>query len=222
MPRTVPPAELDDRPVEDESLRAFVNKTAFLPTYESYPYDIQRVDAARYFVLHHYGGAYMDLDVGCRAEKDLGDFLCSMERSGKSAVLPLTHPVGFSNDVLFATKGSPFFKGLMDALPGKNKWYGSPYLTVMYRAGPMFVPLQYAESSRATRAEVSALPPRLYSERGTRYFKHLRGGTWHQNDARAIRWMVRNGSVLVVLPLLSEVACTGVKQIRKKHENKRV
>ena len=37
----------------------------FLPTYHSYPYTIQKVDATRYFLLYHYGGVYVDLDVGC-------------------------------------------------------------------------------------------------------------------------------------------------------------
>jgi len=40
----------------------------FLPTYTSYPYSIQRVDAVRYFILHKYGGIYLDLDMGCNRE----------------------------------------------------------------------------------------------------------------------------------------------------------
>lgn len=35
----------------------------FLPTYDGFKYNIQRVDAARTFVLHHEGGVYSDLDV---------------------------------------------------------------------------------------------------------------------------------------------------------------
>lgn len=34
----------------------------FLETYDGYPYPIQRADAIRYFVLHHFGGIYIDLD----------------------------------------------------------------------------------------------------------------------------------------------------------------
>ena len=34
----------------------------FLSTYDAYPYDIQRADAIRYFILHRYGGIYADLD----------------------------------------------------------------------------------------------------------------------------------------------------------------
>jgi mannosyltransferase OCH1-like enzyme len=37
----------------------------FLPIYDNYPKPIQRVDAARYFILHRYGGVYADLDFEC-------------------------------------------------------------------------------------------------------------------------------------------------------------
>lgn len=34
----------------------------FLETFDGYRYPIQRADAIRYFVLHHFGGIYIDLD----------------------------------------------------------------------------------------------------------------------------------------------------------------
>jgi mannosyltransferase OCH1-like enzyme len=34
----------------------------FLETFDGYVYPIQRADAIRYFVLHHFGGIYIDLD----------------------------------------------------------------------------------------------------------------------------------------------------------------
>jgi len=34
----------------------------FLKTYDGYEHNINRADAARYFILHHYGGIYADLD----------------------------------------------------------------------------------------------------------------------------------------------------------------
>ena len=45
-------AEAARRLIED-------NYSWFLPTYEGYPYPIQRVDAFKYFVLWHYGGVYL-------------------------------------------------------------------------------------------------------------------------------------------------------------------
>ena len=35
----------------------------FLAPYRSYPYDIQRADAIRYFILFEFGGLYLDLDI---------------------------------------------------------------------------------------------------------------------------------------------------------------
>ena len=37
-----------------------------LPTYNGYVYPIQRVDALKYFLLYHFGGVYMDMDIACR------------------------------------------------------------------------------------------------------------------------------------------------------------
>lgn len=50
----------------DESSLAFIKEHYpwFLPTYLGYQFNIQRADAIRYFVLHKYGGVYLDLDVG--------------------------------------------------------------------------------------------------------------------------------------------------------------
>jgi mannosyltransferase OCH1-like enzyme len=42
----------------------------FLPVYDSYPTQIQRVDVARYFILDHMGGVYVDLDFECRRALD--------------------------------------------------------------------------------------------------------------------------------------------------------
>lgn len=35
----------------------------FLPIYDQYPHFIQRCDAVRYFILHHFGGLYVDMDI---------------------------------------------------------------------------------------------------------------------------------------------------------------
>ncbi len=40
----------------------------FLPYYVKYPRNIQRVDAARYFLLYKYGGLYADMDMEVHAD----------------------------------------------------------------------------------------------------------------------------------------------------------
>lgn len=51
----------------DDQNRSFIkrNYSWFLDIYDSYPYNIQRVDAIRYFILLDYGGVYVDLDFEC-------------------------------------------------------------------------------------------------------------------------------------------------------------
>ncbi len=51
----------------DTDLRRFIqlNYAWFLPIYDNYPAPIMRVDAARYFIMHHFGGVYVDLDFEC-------------------------------------------------------------------------------------------------------------------------------------------------------------
>jgi inositol phosphorylceramide mannosyltransferase catalytic subunit len=48
----------------DSAIQEFLSTefSWFLPIYNTYPYDIQRVDAARYFILYTFGGIYADID----------------------------------------------------------------------------------------------------------------------------------------------------------------
>ena len=210
----------------DESIRVFLEThyPNFLSVYDSYPYNIQRVDAARYFILYHYGGLYMDLDVGCQKHMDLGDLIASMEYSGKGAMFPLTKPFGLSNDVMFATKESPFFQKLIDSLVAKNRWYGSPYLTVMYSTGPMFLSARYMEFSSKQNNDVVVLPQELYTKKGTRFFKHLRGSTWHSTDAQVAKWLIYNLPAAAAIGILLAVLFRkfGHLHLPRKTANKRV
>ncbi len=57
--------------------------------------------------------------------------------------------------------------------------------------------------SHTEQHDVLAIPSQLYSEVGTRYFKHLHGSMCHQNDAHAVELMVRNKSIIIVVVVLS-------------------
>lgn len=51
----------------DEDLDNFMKDKypEYWPMYQKYPRKIQRIDAARYFILHEYGGIYADMDFEC-------------------------------------------------------------------------------------------------------------------------------------------------------------
>ena len=176
----------------DEDAANFIaaNYPWFFDTYTRYPYAIQRADAMRYFILHHYGGFYLDLDVGCR--RDLSPLL------KYAAIFPKTKPFGVSNDVMAAAKGHPLFQQLISSLKANSRWFGTKYPTVIFSTGPMFVSLEIVKYLRtngrrhgATTAalapaadvlSVRILHPTLYSASETSFFTHYRGSTWHGSD----------------------------------------
>lgn len=168
----------------DASSREFiiVNYPWFLSTFDGYPYPIQRADAIRYFVLHHFGGIYMDLDVGCKRPIDP---LLYFE-----IVLPATKPVGVSNDVMVAEKGHPFMDLVIHNLITFDHQYGTNYPTVMFSTGPMFLSAQYGLWPKADRLvgferQVRVLPRKYYGKNAPRdemeesFFEHYYGSSWH-------------------------------------------
>jgi mannosyltransferase OCH1-like enzyme len=199
------------------SARQFIeqNFSWFLPTYDSYRYSIQRIDALKYFLLWQYGGIYMDLDVSCR--RPLDPFL------EFSAWLPGTWPMGVSNDVMGAAPGHSIMRLLAESLQSHDKIYVSKYITVFWRTGPMFVNnvllAWFREESRRATPEydntvdvekiiispesspdimrhrlhhlndVAILPPMFYSETNYTFFGHRPGGSWHGEDVAIVAWI---------------------------------
>jgi mannosyltransferase OCH1-like enzyme len=82
--------------------RTFIeeNYPWFLSVYDSYPHKIQRCDAIRYFILHHYGGFYIDMDVECL--KPIDDLLEGFE-------LVLSKLVIFTNAIMGSVPGHPLW-----------------------------------------------------------------------------------------------------------------
>lgn len=82
----------------DDMNRAFIrdNYPEFLEKYNSYPREIQRVDAVRYFILRKEGGVYIDLDFECF--KNISPLLAN-----ESCVIgkePKEHSDRFSRDII--------------------------------------------------------------------------------------------------------------------------
>lgn len=165
----------------DQTIRAFIalNYPWFLGTFDAYPYAIQRVDAARYLILHHYGGVYLDLDITCL--RSIEPILHSMAVSNKTCLIPMTWPVGFSNDIMIATRSHPFINELVESLVKNNgRWYGSEYLTILGTTGPLFLSKVYQNAPKECSEQVGILHPNVYEARRKPYFfRHLRGSSWH-------------------------------------------
>lgn len=160
----------------------------FLSTFDGYKYKIQRADAIRYFVLHHFGGVYMDLDMGCLRPMD--------PLLKYQVILPKTIPVGVSNDLMTSTVGHPFMEQVIRALITFDINYILNYPTVMFTTGPMFMSAQYGfytashpPTPENPSGDVRILPKSLYGKNAKpgeaphSFFEHYYGSSWHSDDA---------------------------------------
>lgn len=179
----------------DEDIEGFLEDhySWFLPTYHGYKYNIQRVDAFRYFALYHYGGIYMDLDIGCRESLD--------PILKYAAAFPATEPIGLSNDFMACQPRHPFFRFLMESLVASDHSYLLPSLTIMLSTGPLFVTRQYYNAPLEITKDIRILGTEIYNHQ---LLFHVKGDSWHQWDARLLSslWYNRtywvNGTVFVL------------------------
>jgi len=211
----------------DASSREFIAQHYrwFLDTFDSYPYPIQRADAIRYFVLHYYGGVYMDLDIGCLRRLDpLLIF---------PVILPRTIPVGVSNDLMFAEKEHPFMaQTIHNLITFDHNWILN-YPTVMFSTGPMFLSAQYGLYTASQPltpdspgGEVRILPKSLYGknakpeEAPNSFFSHFYGSSWHSDDAAFIGFLGKWGKALLwvgLVVLLVSLVRLGYGSSKQRH-----
>ncbi|EJD01229.1 uncharacterized protein FOMMEDRAFT_110885 [Fomitiporia mediterranea MF3/22] len=197
----------------DADSREFIAKEYpwFLDTFDAYPYPIQRADAIRYFVLHFYGGVYLDLDVGCRRRLD--------RLLVYPVILPRTIPVGVSNDLMFAEKHHPFMAQTIHNLVTFDHNWILNYPTVMFSTGPMFLSAQYGiwtsshfPTPDMPGGEVRVLPKALYGKNAKvedvphSFFLHFYGSSWHADDAAFIGFLGTWGKGLMWIGLILLIA----------------
>lgn len=96
----------------------------FLETYDGYRHPIQRVDAFKYFVLWHYGGIYMDMDISCRPKMPLIPLLQFPAWFRKTALL------GVNNDLMAARPRHPVIGEMTRTLKARDVNLLFSYLTV--------------------------------------------------------------------------------------------
>ena len=168
----------------DESLEAFVHETypEMWDLYRRYPEQIYRVDAARYMLLHHFGGIYADLDIECVRPVDA----LRVHR----VVLPATAPLGFSNDLMMAAPRHDLFASLIHELDRSFARWGHSYVPRHFRVLLTTGSLHLSRTVARARAkdEVHVLSPDLYSsqDRERAYVYHWPGNTWAGWDTRLL------------------------------------
>ena len=113
----------------DEDIDRFIKAeySWFYQFFHNYENDIERVDAARYFILYHYGGVYVDLDVGCR----MPTHEMLSKTNGYKVIIPAGYPTGLTNWFMASTKHHSLFRQVLETLKAAYGTYGTSYASIM-------------------------------------------------------------------------------------------
>lgn len=173
----------------------------FLSIYKKYPYNIQRADAMRYFILYDYGGVYSDLDMYPleNIEKYIEDVRAS------SFFIFSANSACFTNSFMISQKGAPIWLEVQKKLREKVPWYAfGKHLHVMLSTGPLMLDWVLRNSNES----YSVLPrlkfnPYAETEIGTdkpgTVIKSLMGKSWHSFDSTV--YDVINGNKVFFITL---------------------
>ncbi|PHH93326.1 hypothetical protein CDD83_7111 [Cordyceps sp. RAO-2017] len=170
----------------EDASRAFIQTEYpwFLDTYDNFRFPVQRVDALRYFLLRHFGGIYMDLDNGCRANLEPLLYYPAWVTDGGQGAL--------SNNILGAEPEHPFWILMTDSI---KAWAGDfvlPYITISYATGQWYETDMWQIYHASKPASDPDLLRVMMDMRPTGapwvFFTAGRGGTWDNWDNQVLGW----------------------------------
>lgn len=168
--------------------------------YDKYPYQIQRCDTVRYFILHRYGGLYADMDYFCNKpwdeviEKYKNDIYL-VETPNK-----ISSDVHISNSLMYSRKPGHFFWSKLfielEQYQTAPIYYGR-HMTIMFTTGPGI--LNRVFQRYRLRFYLDYYPHELFHPYGLNtdiislkdkpnvYALHVGKGSWESNDSK---WLI--------------------------------
>ncbi len=190
----------------------------FLAKFRAYKYGIQRADAFRYFVLHHHGGLYVDLDIAPKPNfagfyemvKDY-EVVISRNKEGNDHGTQ-----NMTNSFMMSIPKSGFWPIVWDLLRDpyrKSKWKrltkNIHYFEILFSTGPGVV----SDAVGDFNGRIYKAPPAL-TQPGKKdqeppidtpesVVSVLQGSSWHQKDAKFFKAMgtVSNNAQWIFLAL---------------------
>ncbi len=161
----------------------------FLPIYQNYRYDMQRIDAMKYFFLFHFGGIYIDLDIKCNVR----DIITAMIPKNQTEYEPdiIFHMGGegisANTDIMAAKKFHPFFKLAINRLKSANRWFYLYHLTIILSAGPTFLYGIYRKYP--LKENFYFIPNNLL---WGKLIDGIGGETWYGKDTLVLIYLMKN------------------------------
>ncbi len=171
--------QLDWRLYDDAQLRALVVRCfpQHVQLYDAFTRNLERVDFARYVLMHAYGGIYADLDMECL--KPLDPLLAAdgpilgTEPSEHAAVYQFERIV--CNAILFSPPGHPLWANLLDYIAQKYRPHGNP----VYNTGPLALTSCLRDHPQWFADAQILPPPMLYPQVDKRFGGKRDGRFFH-------------------------------------------
>lgn len=131
-----------------------------IPTYEAFPYNVQRWDAIRYLILYKLGGLYVDMDYECTENITplFYGVTCGMGMEPFGHSVRSRSPFIVGNAFMASTPSHPFMQQLIDTIfyqLDEKAIRGN----VLHSTGPFMVTKQYQESNCLN--EITLIPAEL-------------------------------------------------------------
>lgn len=178
----------------DKKARDFISSEYpwFLETWDDYAFPIQHADSIRYFILHHYGGIYLDMDTVCKSAFPVNQL--ESDDAMHQALFKATSPTGITNDFMITSARHPVYAAAIAKLPVFHRitrlWAKlEPYCAIMASAGPFFFTLvvkdYLLEQSSLPSPIIQVIKPSgLYP-----FITDLESSTWHRSDTQILMWL---------------------------------
>ena len=186
----------------DEDNRNFVKKffPDFLPYYDGFDYNIQRVDAIRYMWLAINGGIYLDLDI--IVEKPLDDLFYN----DNDAYFVNSSNIGsvITNSIMAGKPNVKIWYDMIEYMKRKKPWWAiGKHLHVMNTTGPIALNNVVKKYDRVC----SLLPSKLLTPCSicdidrciayNTYLKPIHGSSWLEIDGKIYNFFLCNWKILL-------------------------
>jgi mannosyltransferase OCH1-like enzyme len=161
----------------------------FLSVYNTYRYDMQRIDAMKYFLLFHFGGLYIDLDIKCNIRDLITAMIPKNQTENEPDIIFHMGGEGISanTDIMAAKQSHPFFKLAINRLKSANRWFYLYHLTIILSAGPTFLYGIYR--TYPSKEDFYFIPNNLlWGE----LVEGVNGATWYGTDTLVLIFFMQN------------------------------
>ncbi|PYI14635.1 mannosyl phosphorylinositol ceramide synthase SUR1 [Aspergillus violaceofuscus CBS 115571] len=166
----------------DETAHQFIARHFpwYLAAYTDHLLPMQRVDALRYFLLWHYGGVFLDPELGCR--RSLEPLLSAENVQQGTVLLPQRWPYGVGTEMIASPPAHPFVIKLALTVHD-HCWSGIPaYVMAFASSGPVVT-------------TVAVVAPALFddAESGEAFFVRRIGQTPRGDEVAVAEHVFGNG-----------------------------